>query len=123
MTLNVLSITFDGNLAQPSNKNQLSGAQQRQRDYAQMVDNYIILTRRSKNSATPSVQLSPNLHVYPTKSLIKRNFIKRSLPAWVNPSSTVSNQLSYNSKSASNWTGWLFAKEAARHSAKHTFNG
>jgi glycosyltransferase involved in cell wall biosynthesis len=78
MTLNVLSITFDANLAQPQDGKQYSGAQQRQRDYAQKVDNYIIMTPRNTPKTPSTVPLSANARVYPTTSTAKRHFIREA---------------------------------------------
>lgn len=75
MSLNLLSITFDGRLTQTTGGRQYSGAQQRQREYAQLLNDYVILTPRIDKSTPPSVRLSPNLQIYPTRSRGKINFI------------------------------------------------
>lgn len=75
MALNVLNITFDDNLANPIQNQQLSGAQQRQIDYAQKLNEYVILTPRSSNSVSNHLQLTENLHIFPTASTQKKRYI------------------------------------------------
>jgi glycosyltransferase involved in cell wall biosynthesis len=75
MELNVLNITFDGNLARADATSQFSGAQKRQLDYAARLDTYVIVGRGYRDSGLEPVRLAPNLLVVPTRSINNGIFI------------------------------------------------
>lgn len=82
MTLNVLSITYEGYLSHPTNQNAFSDAealaQARQLRLAKKLDNYVIITQRDAKSVPSSIRLAENMQVYPTRSTQKSLYIQQA---------------------------------------------
>lgn len=71
MATNVLNLTFDANLGNRAPDAHFSGAQQRQRDFASCLNEFVILTPGGGSA----VQLAPNLTVYATPKRHKARYV------------------------------------------------
>lgn len=79
MPLNVLNITFDANLATIAKDQQFSGAQQRQRDFAAKLNQFVILTPPNPSTGNAPAQLAPNLLVQPTRTFGRMAFLREAV--------------------------------------------